>query len=92
MEKIDKGEYQKRLEKITELFSTIVIHADELSTHRCPYRNRLDHCTAKFGCRNKRPATSQGVLPICSGDDKLDYRSAWETEQEEGREPQKLLG
>ena len=27
---------------------------------RCPYKNRRDHCTAKFGCRNQRPPPSAG--------------------------------
>ena len=78
MKKIVKEEYQKRLDKITELFSDMVRHADELSRHRCPYRNRLDECTAKFGCRNQRKPSGEAKLLICAGDDKLDYRSAWE--------------
>ncbi|MBD69671.1 ferredoxin [Candidatus Poribacteria bacterium] len=80
MQKIDKKEYQKRLDRITELFSSMTVHADEQSTYRCPYKNKEDRCTAKFGCRNQRkPDNSQGLL-ICGGDDKLDYRQAWETE------------
>ena len=80
MQKIDKKEYQKRLDRITELFSSMTVHADEQSTYRCPYKNKEDQCTAKFGCRNQRkPNNSQGIL-ICGGDDKLDYRQAWETE------------
>ena len=84
MQKIDKEEYQKRLDKITELFSSMTVHADEQSTYRCPYKNKEDRCTAKFGCRNQRkPDNSQGLL-ICGGDDKLDYRQAWETEAVQG--------
>ena len=79
MPKIDKQEYQKRLDQITEIFASMVIHADELSAQRCPYKNRLDQCTAQFGCRNKRKPSTNGTLPICGADDKLDYRSAWET-------------
>ncbi len=80
MQQIDREEYQKRLDQITELFSSMVSHADELSQSRCPYKNRLDQCTAVFGCRNKRRPRASGDLPACAGDDKLDYRSAWETE------------
>ena len=80
MKKIDKAEYQKRLDKITELFSSMMVHADEQSTYRCPYKNRYDECTAKFGCRNQLKPRVKGGLQICGGDDKLDYRSAWETE------------
>ena len=85
MQKIDKKEYQRRLDKITELFSSMAFHADEQSTYRCPYKNKEDQCTAKFGCRNQRkPNNSRGIL-ICGGDDKLDYRQAWETEAVQDR-------
>jgi hypothetical protein len=87
MQRIDKDEYQKRLNQITELFADMVTHADELSRQRCPYKNRLDQCTAQFGCRNKRKPQAPGSLPMCASDDKLDYRSAWETE--EARLPQR---
>ena len=80
MQKIDTEEYQKRLDRITELFSSMVSHADEQATYRCPYKNRFDQCTAKFGCRNQRKPPVKGDLLLCGGDDKLDYRSAWESE------------
>jgi len=79
MQKIDPQEYQKRLDRLTEILSGIAAHADEVSLFRCPYKDRRDQCTAQFGCRNKRKATVLGSLPICAGDDKLDYRKAWET-------------
>ena len=80
MQKIDKDEYQKRLDRITELFSEMMVHADEQATYRCPYKNRFDECTAKFGCRNQRKPREKDGLMLCGGDDKLDYRKAWETE------------
>ncbi len=80
MKKIDKAEYEKRLNKITEIFEELVVHADEQATYRCPYKNRFDQCTAKFGCRNQRKI-DEGTGLLCVGDDKLDYRSAWETEE-----------
>jgi hypothetical protein len=80
MARIEKAEYQKRLDRITELFTTIVAHADCQSSLRCPYKNRHDQCTAGFGCRNKRKPRLRGELPICAGDDKLDYRKAWQTD------------
>ena len=79
MKKIDKAEYEKRLNKITQIFEGLVVHADEQATYRCPYKNRFDHCTAKFGCRNQRKI-DEGTGLLCVGDDKLDYRSAWETD------------
>ena len=84
MQKISKEEYQKRLDKITELFASMVGHADEQATYRCPYKNRFDQCTAKFGCRNQRKPRAKRELLMCGGDDKLDYRSAWETEADKG--------
>lgn len=79
MKKIDKAEYEKRLNKITQIFENLVVHADEQATYRCPYKNRYDHCTAKFGCRNQRKIP-EGTGLLCVGDDKLDYRDAWETD------------
>ena len=79
MRKINPEEYQQRLHKISELFADMVTHADELSTMRCPYKNRFDQCTAQFGCRNKRKPLAAGQLPVCISDDKLDYRKAWQT-------------
>ena len=79
MKKVNKAEYEKRLNKITQLFEGLVVHADEQATYRCPYKNRFDHCTAKFGCRNQRKI-DEGTGLLCVGDDKLDYRSAWETD------------
>ena len=80
MKKIDKDEYEKRLNKITQIFEDMVVHADEQATYRCPYKNRYDHCTAKFGCRNQRKIP-EGTGLLCVGDDKLDYRDAWETDE-----------
>ncbi len=79
MTKIDKVEYEKRLNKITAIFEELVVHADEQATYRCPYKNRKNHCTAKFGCRNQR-RIAEGTGLLCVGDDKLDYRHAWEME------------
>ena len=92
MKKIDKDEYQKRLDKITALFSDMMVHAEEQSTYRCPYKNRFDECTAQFGCRNQRKPLKEGGLRVCGGDDKIDYRSAWETELEESSSLKGLPG
>jgi len=80
MGKIDKEQIEKRLQKISNIFSGMVEHADEQLQTRCPYKNRHDQCTAKFGCRNQRkPAVADDPL-MCGGDDKIDYRTAWETD------------
>ncbi len=78
MQKIDPQQLRKRLDQITELFAAMVTHADHQSTWRCPYKNRFDQCTAQFGCRNKRKPQGADLLPRCAGDDKLDYRKAWD--------------
>jgi hypothetical protein len=77
MQKIDPAEYRKRLGQLSEILNGIAQHAAELSTSRCPYKDRQDRCTAKFGCRNQR--RSDDTVLMCAGDDKLDYRSAWES-------------
>ena len=79
MQKIDPAEVQKSRDRLTEILMGIAAHANEVSLCRCPYKNRLDQCTAQFGCRNKRKPQAPGSLPVCAGDDKLDYRPAWET-------------
>ena len=76
-------ELQKRLYRLTEILAGIVETADEQSLTRCPYKNARDECTAKFGCRNQRRKTVDGERRlICVGDDKLDYREAWESDPE----------
>jgi hypothetical protein len=79
-EPIDPEAYRERLARIEELFGGMMDTAMEVSTRRCPYKNRFDECTASFGCRNQRKPTAPGGLKICGGDDKLDYRSAWEAD------------
>jgi hypothetical protein len=79
IDKVDPQEFQKRLDQLTQILTEIVVNADKLSTCRCPYKNRFDQCTAQFGCRNQRRSHEPGRPPLCAGDDKLDYRAAWET-------------
>jgi len=81
MQRIDPAEFQERLERISAIFANMVNHADQQSLIRCPYKNRFNQCTAKFGCRYKRRANDPMGLPICTSDDQLDYRSAWESDE-----------
>lgn len=78
-ETIDPAAYQERLDRIGEIFSSMMTTVAGLSTRRCPYKNRFDQCTARFGCRNQRKPADPAQLKDCGGDDKLDYRSAWDT-------------
>ena len=82
---IDLAAWQQRLDRLSAVLATIADHAGSQARWRCPYKDRHDHCTAAFGCRNQRrlPAHDQRSAPNaprfrCAGDDKLDYRSAWE--------------
>lgn len=91
MENIDPVEYEKRLERLGDIFKQISEHADQQALHRCPYKNRFNQCTAKFGCRYKRPAKEENVLPRCTSDDQLDYRTAWESAPEHYEEMRNQL-
>lgn len=82
MTRIERAEYEERLNRLGEILADIAKHADTQSQMRCPYKNRFDQCTAQFGCRNKRKPRAEGELPHCASNDKLDYRSAWETDPE----------
>lgn len=82
-ELVDPAAYQERVDRITDLFSSMISTADELSQRRCPYKNRFDECTANFGCRNQRFPDGKDGRMLCGADDAdLNYRSAWELDQE----------
>jgi len=76
-EKINKNKFKKSIDNLMSIYQQISDTATEVSTWRCPYKNVDNSCTANFGCRNQQK-TNQQPLPICTGSDKLDYRSAWE--------------
>ncbi len=80
MDKINPDEFQKRLDRISEIFGEISEQAEKQSLLRCPYKNRFDRCTAAFGCRYQRKPEVEGELLICTSDDQLDYRSAWDVD------------
>jgi hypothetical protein len=73
--------YQVGLDRVGEIYSSMMTTVEELTMRRCPYRNRLDLCTAQFGCRNQRRPEDPTQVKACGGDDKLDFRSAWDTGQ-----------
>lgn len=80
MPPIDPHEYQKRLDAVSGILGKIAEHAQTQALTRCPYKNRFNECTAQFGCRYQRPSASGGELLQCTSDDRLDYRSAWESD------------
>ena len=79
MNKALQEKYKKSLEMLAEIMEPMNDIAMAQSQFRCPYKNKNDRCTAKFGCRNQRKQEA-GELMLCVADDKLDYRSFWETE------------
>ena len=80
MPKISQQDYQKRLDRLTEIFSDIVSHADAQATQRCPYRDARDRCTAAFSCGNQIAATEKDEPATCGHDGTFDYSLAWETD------------
>ena len=77
-QEIDKERYEASLARLSNIFKGVSETVDVVSTWRCPYKNVQDRCTARFGCRNQDRDVAPGELYICTGDDRLDYRSAWE--------------
>jgi len=74
-----KERYKKSLEKLAAIMEPMNDVAMLQSTFRCPYRNKDDRCTAKFGCRNQRnPKVNDLFGCNQKDDDKLDYRNFWE--------------
>ena len=80
MPKISQQDYQKRLDRLTEIFSDIVSHADAQAAQRCPYRDARDRCTAAFSCGNQIAAAEQDEPATCGHDGTFDYSLAWETD------------
>ena len=77
--------YKQSLARLAEIMEPMAKHSDNQALFICPYKNRFDRCTAKFGCRNQRKQEA-GELMLCASDDKLDYRPYWEVESESTKE------
>ena len=92
MPKISQEDYQRRLDRLTEIFADIVSHADEQATHRCPYRDARDRCTAAFSCANQIAAVEKGEPATCGHDGTFDYSLAWETDPATRDRAKKKLG
>ena len=78
-QEVDRARYQASLDRLYGIFRDMSDTVNEVSQWRCPYKNVRDRCTANFGCRNQHRDGSE-ELPACVGSDKLDYRSAWESD------------
>ncbi len=86
MAHIEQSEYEKCLTRISEILSGIVEYAGAQALTRCPYKNAKGQCTAKFGCRYQRKPPVMGDRQLCTHNDTLDYRSAWESDPQEFEE------
>lgn len=74
-----KERYKKSLEMLAQIMEPMNDAAMAQSKFRCPYRNKDDLCTAKFGCRNQRKPKVKEMFGCAQKDnDNLDYRSYWE--------------
>ena len=91
MSKISQEDYQQRLDRLTEIFSDIVSHADEQAAQRCPYRDARDRCTAAFSCGNQIEAGAEGAPATCGHDGNFDYSLAWETDPGAGTRAKERL-
>lgn len=78
IERVDRERLRASMARVYQLFKEIATVADDVMTQRCPYKDRHDRCTAEFVCRNQRRPSDDGPLE-CGGDDRLDYRSAWQS-------------
>ncbi len=77
LSKVDRERLKASLDHLFDIYRQIGEVANQVSTWRCPYKDRNNRCTARFGCRHQsREAPEE--LPLCTGSDKLDYRDAWE--------------
>ena len=74
----ERERLQRSLDRLWEIYRGIGDRVNEVCSYRCPYKNREDRCTARFGCRNQRFADGPGQPALCVGSDSLDYRSAWD--------------
>ena len=75
----DADAARKSMSRLQSIFRDIAVKAEESFRERCPYKNAQSRCTAKFGCGYQHFTADPSSLPVCTGSDKLDYRSAWDT-------------
>ena len=77
-DRVDPERLKDSLNRLFEIYRGISETADEVTRSRCPYKDARSRCTANFGCRNQYFTKDPSAPPVCTGSDKLDYRSAWE--------------
>ena len=79
-----KERYKKSIAKLESIMAPMNEAAMRQAQFRCPYRNKDDRCTAKFGCRNQRKPKVNDMLGCDQkNNDNLNYKSYWEMVVEE---------
>ena len=76
--RVDVDAANESMNRLQSIFRDIAATAEESFRNRCPYKNAQSRCTAKFGCGYQHFTQDPTALPVCTGSDKLDYRSAWQ--------------
>jgi hypothetical protein len=79
-EPLDPVAVRELYDRMSAIFADMMPVIVDQATRRCPYKDRSGRCTAQFGCRNQRHPPEGLGRRVCVGDDRLDYRSAWEAE------------
>ena len=74
---VDAEKFQASMQRLFGIYSDISDKADDVMVARCPYKDAKSRCTARFECRNQFFTKDPTDKPVCSGSDKIDYRSAW---------------
>ena len=77
-QEVDKERYESSVTRLYDIFKGMSETVDEVAKWRCPYKDAKSRCTAKFDCRNQHFTNVPNELPVCTGSDNLDYRSAWQ--------------
>ncbi|MSQ09362.1 MAG: hypothetical protein EXR57_03220 [Dehalococcoidia bacterium] len=75
---VDAERLRESLTRLYDIYQKIAEKADDSFNKRCPYKDARSRCTANFGCRNQFFPKDRFERPVCSGSDKLDYRTSWD--------------
>ena len=77
---VDRERLKASMNRLMNIYTDISDNATKLMAHWCPYKDARARCHANFGCRNQFFKSGSSDLPVCTGSDHIDYRSAWDVE------------
>ena len=79
-----KERHKESIAKLEKIMASMNDTAMKQAQFRCPYRNKDDRCTAKFGCRNQRkPKIKEMFSCDQKNNDNLNYEAYWEMNQDD---------